>query len=228
MDKQKVFSSRNIKLIVLVALLIVLIVLIPIGYGLFSDKDKANNGTEIGRIEVQLKEDWPEYGETDPLNNEQYDEFGLDRSTKKVWGHLVGNLPAYVRVRCIPIIEYNTDKVNAEGDWVTAPVPQSAIAITIDAKNEQQVEKWVQSGDYWYYKDILVPENETPGTSETNPPKNDTSKMTISWQLNELPSELEGYKVRTDVRVILEYAQTTHNMWKDIFKINALPEGVQQ
>lgn len=214
---KKVVSNKNIKLIVFVILLIALIVLIPIGYALFSDKDKANNGTEIGRIDVQLKEDWPEYGETDPITNEQYDEFGLDRFTKKVWGHSVGNLPAYVRVRCIPIIEYNTDKVNGEGDWVTAPVPQSAIAITIDTKNEQQVEKWVQSGEYWYYKDILQPGDDA-----------NTSKMSISWQLNELPSELEGYKVRTDVRVILEYAQTTHDMWKDIFKIDALPEGVQQ
>ena len=215
MDKQKVSSNRNIKLIVLVSLLIVLIVLIPIGYGLFSDKDKDIGGTEIGKIDVQLKEDWPEYGETDPVTHEQYDEFGLDRTTKEVKGHSVGNLPAYVRVRCIPIIEFNTDKENAEGDWVTAPVPQSAISITVDAKNDQQVEKWVQSGDYWYYKDILQ-----PGA--------DTSEMTISWQLNGLPSELEGYTVRADVRVLLEYAQTTHDLWKDIFQINALPEGVQQ
>ena len=52
--------------------------------------------------------------------------------------------------------------------------------------------------------------------------------MSISWQINELPSEVQGYKVRADVKVILEYAQTTHDMWKEIFQINDLPDGVQK
>ena len=52
--------------------------------------------------------------------------------------------------------------------------------------------------------------------------------MSISWQIDELPSELEGYKVRADVRVILEYAQTTNDKWKEIFQIDDLPDGVQK
>lgn len=210
MDKQKVFSSRNIKFIVLVLLLIALIVLIPIGYALFSDKDKANNGTEIGRIDVQLKEDWPEPETIDPDTGEEYDQYGLTRTSKKIWGHSVGNLPAYVRVRIIPIAEYNTDKENGQGEWVTAPVPQEDIIITVDGKDINNVDRWVQSGDYWYYNDIL-------------PAGQDTPKMSISWEYDEFPAEFAGYKLRTNVKVILEYAQTTNDMWKEIFKINSLP-----
>lgn len=213
--KIKITSSKNLKLIIIGILLILLIVLIPVGYALFSDKDKAIGGTEIGKIEVELKEDWPERNETDPTTGEQYDEFGLTKSSKKIWGHSTGNLPAYVRVRCIPIVEYNTDKVNGQGEWVTAPVPQENIIITVDSKNDEQEDTWIKSGDYWYYNKIL-------------PVGENTSKMNISWQIDELPSELEDYKVRADVRVILEYAQTTNDMWKEIFQINALPGGVEQ
>lgn len=213
--KLKVASSKNIKLVIISILLILLVILIPIGYALFSDKDKAIGGTEIGKIEVELKEDWPERGETDPLTGEQYDEYGLTKSSKRIWGHSTGNLPAYVRVRCIPIVEYNTDKENGQGDWVTIPVPQENIVVTVDSKNEEQQDTWIKSGDYWYYNTIL-------------PVGEDTSKMSISWQINELPSEVQGYKVRADVKVILEYAQTTHDMWKEIFQINDLPDGVQK
>ncbi|MBR3673090.1 MAG: hypothetical protein IKN65_02190 [Clostridia bacterium] len=214
-QKVKTTSKKNVKLIVLIALLIALIVLIPIGYALFSDRDKESTQTEIGRIEVELKEDWPEPGETDPLTGDQYDEFGLKKNAKKIWGHSVGNLPAYVRIRCIPIVEYNTDKENGQGEWVTAPVPQENIIVTIDSKNDNQEDTWISSGNYWYYNRIL-------------PAGEDTSKMSISWQIDELPSELEGYKVRADVRVILEYAQTTNDKWKEIFQIDDLPDGVQK
>ena len=43
--KLKVASSKNIKLVIISILLILLVILIPIGYALFSDKDKAIGGT---------------------------------------------------------------------------------------------------------------------------------------------------------------------------------------
>ena len=46
---------------------------------------------------------------------------------------------------------------------------------------------------------------------------------------NEMPSEIARYEnIRTDVRVILEYSQTTNEAWKDIFQIENLPEGVER
>ncbi|MCR5145931.1 MAG: hypothetical protein K6B70_01070 [Clostridia bacterium] len=220
-QKTKIASKKNVKLIIIFALLAALVILIPIGYALFSDKDKDKNDTTIGKINVSLEEDWPPRGETytDPTNpgeSEEYDEFGIKKYTKKVWGKTTEDLPAYVRIKCIPIVEYNTDKTNGQGDWVIAPVPQESIVVNITPANDDNGATWVYSNGYWYYKKILKQKND------------ETTKMDINWQIDELPSELQGYHVRADVRVILEYAQTTHDMWKDIFQIESLPEGVEQ
>ena len=34
--------------------------------------------------------------------------------------------------------------------------------------------------------------------------------------------------IRTDVRVLLEYSQVSNEVWKDIFQIEELPEGVER
>ena len=80
---------------------------------------------------------------------------------------------------------------------------------------ENSSEEWVRQGDYWYYKNVL-------------PVGEDTAPMSIDWQIIQLPVDLSGKRVRTDVRVVLEYAQTTHDMWKELFQINDLPTGVER
>lgn len=217
--KIKTTSNKNIKLVVIVALLIAFIVLIPVGYALFSDHKQDTATAKVGKIEVILKENWPERGESDPNGEpgDKYDEFGIKKYTKKIWGQSVGDLPAYVRVRCIPIVEYYVEPATGEteGKWITAPVPQENIQVLVTAKDNSDVTTWIQGGDYWYYKNIL-------------PAGADTASMTVDWQVVELPSELSGKRIRSDVRVILEYSQTTNNKWKEIFKIDALPEGVEE
>lgn len=217
--KIKTTSNKNIKLVVIVALLIAFIVLIPVGYALFSDHKQDTAAAKVGKIEVILKEDWPERGEPDPNGEpgDTYDEFGIKKYTKKIWGQSVGDLPAYVRVRCIPIVEYYVEPAagETEGKWITAPVPQESIQVLVTAKDNSDVTTWIQGGDYWYYKNIL-------------PAGADTAPMTIDWQVVELPSDLSGKRIRSDVRVILEYSQTTNNKWKEIFQIDALPEGVEE
>lgn len=221
-QETKMISNRNMKLIVIFSLLAVFITLIPIGYALFSDRDKEINDTSIGKINVILKEDWPERGETytnieqPSLEPELYDEFGIKKYTKQVWGKSTENLPAYVRIKCIPVVEYNTDKTNGQGDWVTAPVSQDSIVVNVTPSSDANGVTWVYQDGYWYYKKIL-PEKDA-----------ETSKVDINWSIDELPSELEGYKIRADVRVILEYAQTTHDLWKDIFQIENLPDSVEK
>lgn len=217
--KIKTTSNKNIKLVVIVALLIAFIVLIPVGYALFSDHKQDTATAKVGKIEVILKENWPERGESDPNGEpgDKYDEFGIKKYTKNIWGQSVGDLPAYVRVRCIPIVEYYVEPATGEteGKWITAPVPQENIQVLVTAKDNSDVTTWIQGGDYWYYKNIL-------------PAGADTASMTVDWQVVELPSELSGKRIRSDVRVILEYSQTTNNKWKEIFKIDALPEGVEE
>lgn len=217
--KIKTTSNKNIKLVVIVALLIAFIVLIPVGYALFSDHKQDTATAKVGKIEVILKENWPERGESDPNGEpgDKYDEFGIKIYTKTICGQSVGDLPAYVRVRCIPIVEYYVEPATGEteGKWITAPVPQENIQVLVTAKDNSDVTTWIQGGDYWYYKNIL-------------PAGADTASMTVDWQVVELPSELSGKRIRSDVRVILEYSQTTNNKWKEIFKIDALPEGVEE
>lgn len=205
----KVTSNRSIKLVVIVALLIALIILIPIGYALFSDHKNDSTSAKIGKIEVILQEDWPDYG--DLYEEDVYDEFGIKKYTKDIWGHSTGDLPAYVRVRCIPVVEYYDE---AEDKWITAPVSQENIVISVNSEDESGENVWVNDGEYWYYTKIV-------------PAGADTEKMSFNWQVVELPTGLSGKDIRTDVRVMLEYAQTTHDMWKDIFQIENLPDGVE-
>ena len=211
-------SNKSLMFVLIVALLMVFIALIPIGYALFSDYKQDSANAKIGKIEVVLKEDWPERGDTynDGQDEDTYDEFGIKKYTKQVWGHSVGDLPAYVRIRCIPIVEYYIEPAEREtqGKWITAPVEQDNIQVKVTAKDNSDKTTWVQDGEYWYYKNIL-------------PAGADTAPMTIDWQIIELPAELSGKKVRTDVRVMLEYSQTTHDKYKEIFQIDALPEGVE-
>lgn len=221
-EKKTKISNKSLKLAIIATLLVALVILIPIGYALFSDRDKDQTATKIGKIEVILKEDWPERGETYGDNDNPYDEFGIEKNTKKIWGRSTGDLPAYVRVRCIPVVEYYveatpaTDETPAtEAKWVTAPVPQESVEVTINPVDNEGTTNWVKDGEYWYYKNIL-------------PAGEDTKTMSINWQIAELPAGLSGKRIRADVKVILEYAQTTHDMWKDLFQINDLPQGVER
>lgn len=193
---------KNKKLLIIVILLIILIALIPIGFSLFSDVEDAEEILKIGKVEVILEED-PEWEENE-------DELGIEKYTKSVKGVSVAEQDAYVRVRCIPVVEYYVEgTTDGEGKWITAPVPQEDILVAINAEN------WVQDGDYWYFKNILH------GFEKTD-------SINIDWQVTEIPSQIAEYPIRTDVKVILEYAQASNNMWKDIFQIEDLPAEVER
>lgn len=222
--KGKVSILKNQKIIIIAILLIVLIILIPIGYALFSHTKNDETSTKIGELNVILVEDWPEPGDTytppsdgtTTPDDETYDEFGISKKTKSIHGESVAELNAYVRVRLIPIVEYFVeDNENpGEGEWITAPVSQDKFVINVTG------DTWTKSGDYWYYKKILKGLQNAEGPYVTD-------DMNLSWQVAEIPSEIASYPIRTNVRVLLEYAQTTNDMWKELFQIEQLPQGVQ-
>lgn len=198
-------SSKKINriLIIILIMLLLLTVITYIAVSLFSDSKTDNTEIRIGKLEVQLKEDWPEQGEGD------YDEFGIKKYEKVVKGESVGDLPSYVRIKCVPIVQYYyVEEGQTEGKWITADVPQENIVLWISGSN------WIREGEYYYYTKIVE------GYAETQ-------DLNISWQIAEIPSEIEKYDIRVDVRVILEYAQTTNDRWKEVFKIDSLPEGVE-
>ena len=210
MSKENLKKSKfSFKILLVIILLVVLITLIPIGFALFSHKKDDKVLANLKEIEVVLVEDWPEFGgeyENDNHEIEVYNQYGISKKTKIIHGHSIKEMDAYVRVRLIPIIEYY-DTTTSE--WITAPVSQDKFIVTVTG------DKWIKSGDYWYYKEIL------PGFE-------DTDVMNIAWQVTDIPTEIAKYTMRTNVRVILEYAQTTNEMWKDLFQIDSLPTGVEQ
>lgn len=198
MDKKRKITITSIVSIVAFVTIALII------FALFTSKEEDTANIYVGNLDVILKEDWPE---TVP-------ETGIERNNKKVWGESVADKKAYVRMRFIPIVEYyyvgQEDGVDI-AEWRTAPISQEYIKLTI-ANNEN----WVKSGDYYYYKSILDP-------------KKTTDKLDLNWEIIELPATLSNYSdIRTDVRVILEYSQVSNDIWKDVFKIDELPEGVER
>lgn len=128
MNKNK-FSKINIKTkrkIIFFLILIVLAISVGSVYALFSDKKEENQNLKIGKIDVVLNEDkeW----------EEGYDELGLDKFTKAVEGVSIADGDAYVRIRCIPVVEYFDGNYDTkEGSWVTAPISQNDIRIVLNS-----------------------------------------------------------------------------------------------
>ena len=194
---------KNKKILIIVLLVIMVIVVIPIGYSLFSDTKNEEQFIEIGKVQVTLEEDSEWEG------NE--DEFGIKKYTKDIKGVSVAEQDAYVRIRCIPVVQYFEQNGDSnEGKWITMPVSQSNIQV-----NVQNTTDWVQQGDYWYYTKILK------GFEETG-------VLHLDWKILEIPSEFADKDIRTDVKVILEYSQVSNNMWKEIFQIDDLPSEVER
>lgn len=211
-NKKSTKLVENKKLVIIAILLLIFFVLLSIGFALFSDIKSEESNLRIGEIEVVLVEDWPkEIGEpSSDDSTEVYDEYGIEKYSKTVSGKSVAELDSYVRIRCIPIVQYYEEETEGEeGKWITTSIPQKDIKVTIDS------EDWVEDGDYWYYKNILK------GYEQT-------TDLNIDWIILDMPSELASKKIRTDVKVILEYAQTTNNMWKNIFQIEDLPIEVEK
>ena len=197
---------KNKKTIIISVTIIALLIISSIVWALFTARQTDSADISVGEIEVILEEDWPD----------DVTEFGIERYQKKVWGRSTGDKDAYVRMRFIPIVEYYYEEKDEEenvtfAEWRTAPIAQENLRVKV--KNASD---WVLQGNYYYYKSILKP-------GET------TSKIDIEWEVYEMPSEIARYeKIRTDVRVILEYAQTTNDAWKELFQIENLPSGVER
>lgn len=197
--------SKNKKIIIAsIAIIVVIATISTFVWALFTAKDEDKATIKLSTLDVVLKEDWPE---------EDVPETGLDRHSKKVWGESVADKKAYVRMRFIPVVEYlyeAEEEGNSISEWRTAPISQDYISLSV-----KHNDNFVKDGEYYYYKKIL-------NAHET------TEQMELEWQIIELPSTLANYKIRTDVRVILEYSQTANEVWKDVFKIENLPEGVEK
>ena len=192
--------------IIAIVVILTLLVITTVVWALFTARQAEQAQIKIGTINVTLIEDWPD----------DVTEYGIERNQKKVCGKSTGDKDAYVRMRFIPIVQYLYETKDEEGnvlssEWKTASISQDNINIKI-----KNADDWILQGDYYYYKKILKPGEVT-------------SKIDLEWEIYEMPSEIAHYEnIRTDVRVILEYSQTTNDAWKDIFQIYTLPDGVER
>lgn len=197
--------KKNKKIIISCAVIAVLIVIIStIVLAIFTARQEETAKINIGNLDVILVEDWPD----------DVPEIGIERNSKKVKGESVAEKKAYVRMRFIPIVEYfyEAEENGVQvSEWRTAPISQEYINLKIEGQDN-----WVKQGEYYYYKKILNS-------------KESTTELDLSWELIELPGTLSKFNnIRTDVRVLLEYSQISNEVWKDIFQIEDLPEGVER
>lgn len=209
--EQSITIQKRTKVIFLIIILLVIfIALIPIGYALFSDRDRGTLNITVGKVEATLTEE--------PSWQESTDEYGLEKYTKKLYATAVdGSEPTYVRVKIIPVVQYYQSTKNNEtnpsptvtGEWITAAVPQQDILVTTEG------EDWIKSGDYIYYTKKIN------GKEAAN---KETTELEVKWQILELASNIATKEhIRTDVRVVLEYSQAENDMWKTVFGIDELP-----
>lgn len=196
--------NKRKKVIITCAIISVIIIVVStIVLALFTARQEETAKINIGNLDVILVEDWPD----------DVPETGLERNSKTVKGESVAEKKAYVRMRFIPVVEYYYEAEedgNKIAEWRTAPISQEYIRLTIDGKDD-----WVKQGDYYYYKKILNS-------------KESTTDLDLSWEIIEIPSTVAKYQIRTDVRVLLEYSQISNEIWKNIFQIEDLPEGVER
>ena len=195
-------NKIKFELILLAALFILsLFLLLGSTLAVFSDRAEDIVEANVGKIGVVLVEDFPET-----------DEYGADVFEKNVRGLSVEDKNAYVRFKMVPVVEFYDSEKQEDGTyewiWKIAPINSNQIQISYDGQD------FIEKDGYWYYKKILKPQEET-------------TDLNVEWRLSEVPLEMKEFQLRTNLRVILEYAQTTNNAWKAIFNIDSLPEGVE-
>ena len=196
--------NKNKKIIIASVIMVSIVFITGIVLALFTSRQEDNARINIGNLDVILIENW---------DNKDVPETGIELNSKTVKGESVAQKRAYVRMRFIPVVEYFVEEENGTqiNEWRTAPVTNENINLNVNTNDN-----WIKQGEYYYYKNILEPE-------ET------TEEMNLSWQIIELPSVLSNYsKIRTDVRVLLEYSQVSNDIWKNVFQIDNLPEGVER
>ena len=166
----------------------------------------AANGSAEARTsvtQVRLNEDFP-----------QTDEYGAPAGTVKTFsGTNTGSNRAYVRAQIFAAPEYRHVEAGPSGnetaEWRPLAVPVLVFPLLVTATD------WIDGGDgYLYYSEILL-----PGA--------DTAEATVAAQAPD-PSLLPaGADVRLNLRVVLESAQAANGVYKTVFGIAELPEGVE-
>jgi len=179
----------------IVYLIIAIALSVGIIYALFSDMAHAEANIQAGTLLVKLVEDAP-------FNNlAAIPEEGTPLLVKTFWAESESNVNMYVRSKIIPVIEaYDEEE-------------ECYVVINIDIKDvilDVQQTNWVHSNGYYYYNQILEPEQAT-------------SHISVTFVGFSDQNDYEDMNVRVTLRVELEAAQVQNDLWKGIFNIETLP-----
>jgi len=163
----------------------------------FTADAKMPNMFTTGTVAIEIHENLDDPNDWAP---------GINKK-KEVSVKNVGSLPVYVRVQLTPVWGSMGEEGFSEDE-------ELSIDNVIFIFNEN-TEDWVESGDWYYYKGVLEPEDETPlllssvtldGSRTGNDYQGKTLKIYVNaeavqaapiqaaldaWQLGELPFELE-------------------------------------
>ncbi len=170
----------------MVLLIIALVALMAGGtYAWFTARDDAANTLTAGTVEIEINENYVPVTEWKPGN----------MTPKEVWVKTVGTKCVYVRVSITPV-------------WEDPSLPIDNVILNWNEGN------WVYSEGWYYYKDILCPDDEK------------TELLLQSVTLSDATDDRYQGKV-LQIVVNAEAVQASHEAYKDAWGLTELPAGVQ-
>lgn len=177
-------------------------------FAIFKDGQKAETSLSTGIIDVKLIETF-EGTDGDTEDGTNPDGEGLTGAIKIITGENVGTQPAYVRVKIFPQIETKAKYWDVFGG-----IPTNFIKYNIDNTN------WTEKDGYLYYNKIL-PVGET------------TTPITITNLILDIPDIFvkiakENEPLRANMLVEMEASQSSNELYKLNWNIDALPAEVEQ
>lgn len=117
-----------------------------------------------------------------------------------------GSIDDYVRLRLTCVWQ----EKQSNGSYTDLPLDINNVSMVVDGASDSS---WVQENGFYYCKKILK-------QSVTSEP------LDIKVSLKTKDSRYAGK--RLDIRVLSEAVQASHNAYKDTWKIESLPDGVEQ
>ena len=180
-------------------------------FAIFKDGQKAETSLSTGIIDVKLIETF-EGTDGDTEDGTNPDGEGLTGAIKIITGENVGTQPAYVRVKIFPQIE---TYFAIEKYWdVFGGIPTNFIKYDIDNTN------WTEKDGYLYYNKILpVGETTTPIT---------ITNLSLDIPNIYVKTAEDNSPLRANMLVEMEASQSSNELYKLNWNIDALPAEVEQ
>ncbi len=162
----------------------------------FTDSEAANNNFTAGTVAIEINE----HGFEDIVNWNPGDTTNKDVSIKST-----GSKGTYVRVKLTPVWG------DLDGGEFTEDAALLTTNITLNTINS---DKWIKSGDYYYYYKIMDKAEETELLLDS---------VTIAGLAT--GNEYQGKTLKVNIEA--EAVQASHEAYNDAWSLTSLPTGVE-